>query len=324
MGKLSNSLTGPLVRIIMVAATIAFTPWVASAEWREEIGVFRIGIVTQGDTAGTLARSEPFRSAVADVLNMDVEFFAASSITPIMDALKDDRIEYAMLSASGYSLINAVCECVEPLAIPRASDSSDAYHLIAISRYGENLTLQNLIEKKVAILSSGAIVSENIVCYLLTKDQPSIATESINFQTQSTSQMTEDAFLDGQYDILFGWSSLNGDPSDGFGRGTLRRLVNNSKSESTRYEVLWKSPPIPHRPHVVRKKLPGEVKNLLRDLMVNLFERNPVAYDSIEPVYGGGFAAARKSQFETLDGFFVNEKEKGTKQTPSPELQNAE
>ncbi len=325
MSYLSNRLAGHVVRLFMVGVIFVGLSEAGEADWREDIGVFRIGIVSQGDITGVLARSEPFRSAVANALGMDVEIFPAASITSIMDALKDDRIEYAMLSATGYSLLHSICECVEPLVIPRASDSSDAYHLVAIARHGENISLSKIVGVKVGILSSGSVIGENLVRYLLARDQPSLPVDDINFQAQVTSQETEKAFLDRQYDILFGWSSLNGDPSDGFSRGTLRRLINNHNEENkVAYEVLWKSPSIPHRPHVVRKNLPGEVKNLLRDLMVNLFNRNPVAYDSIEPVYGGGFTAARADRFESLSGFFKTEQEKGTDEDPSLELQKAE
>ena len=47
----------------------------AAADWREDIGVFRIGIVTKEDLTGTLARIEPFRLAITEALEMDVEFF---------------------------------------------------------------------------------------------------------------------------------------------------------------------------------------------------------------------------------------------------------
>lgn len=294
----------------------------ANAEWREDIGVFRIGIVTQGDTTGTLARAEPFRGAVAEALDMDVEFFPASSVNAVMDALRDDRIEYAMLSASGYSLINSICECVEPIAIPRASDSTDAYHLIAITRFGENLSLQQLVDANVAVLSGSSILSAQLIRFLLTRDQPSLNLDQLEFKSERTSQETEAAFLAGKYDVLFGWSSLNGEPAEGFGRGTLRRLVSDSRSDGIAYDVLWTSPSIPHRPHVIRKKLPGEAKSLLRDLLTNLFDRNPIAYDSIEPIYGGGFSSTRSDRFQVLDEFFLSQKEKEAVEEPPQVLED--
>ncbi len=73
-------------------------------------------------------------------------------------------------------------------------------------------------------------------------------------------------------------------------------------------EIIWRSSPVPHRVHAVRKNLDGEAKNILRGLLGQMFGNDPVAYDSIEPMFGGGFITARQSQFEPLAQMF---REKG-------------
>ena len=292
------------VRIIYFAVLwllLAF-PQFAMADWREDIGVFRIGIVTGGDIAGTLARSEPFRLAVSEALEMDVEFFPASSSKVLIDALVADRIEYAALSASGYALASVRCECVEPLVIPRSTDSTDGYHLIALTRNGAGFDPKELSGKNIAMISREAIVGEEFVKHLLQKEFE-IQTGEITFQSKESSEATQQAFAEGEYDILIGWSSLTGDPGVGYSRGTLHQILGRIPGGQQLFRIGWKSPSIPHKTHVLRKNLPGEAKTRLRDALVNLFERDPVAYDSIEPVYGGGFTAAREERFRELVEF---------------------
>ncbi|MGI9351724.1 MAG: PhnD/SsuA/transferrin family substrate-binding protein [Rhizobiaceae bacterium] len=277
-------------------------PQTALANWREDIGVFRIGIVTGSDIAGNLARSEPFRLAVSEALEMDVEFFPASGSKVLIDALVAERIEYAILSASGYALASVRCECVEPLVIPRSSDSTDGYHLVALTRNGSVFDPKKLSGKAVAMVSREAIVGEAFAKYLLEKEFET-NTGEITFRARESSEATQQAFIDGDFDVLIGWSSLTGDPGVGYTRGTLNQIAGKLPQGLQSYRIGWKSPSIPHRPHVLRKNLPGEAKTRLRDVLVNLFERDPVAYDSIEPVYGGGFTAARETRFRDLIDF---------------------
>ena len=92
---------------------------------------------------------------------------------------------------------------------------------------------------------------------------------------------------------------MTGDPGDGYSRGTLRRIA-ELEGGTSGYHVLWKSVFIAYRVHAVRKSLPGEARTQLRDLLSSMFEIDPVAYDSIEPIYGGGFIPARQGQFDPL------------------------
>ncbi|MEM9277144.1 MAG: PhnD/SsuA/transferrin family substrate-binding protein [Pseudomonadota bacterium] len=287
----------------MILVTSFVFSQTASANWREEIGVFRIGIITGDDITGTLARIEPFRLAVSEALEMDVEFFPASNSRSLIDALVAERIEYAILSASGYALASVRCECVEPLVLPRSTDSTDGYHLVAILRGGSEFDREVLLKKRLAMLSPNAIAGEAFVEYLLAKEFPLEKSDDLLFEARETSEATQMAFANGEYDVLFGWSSLTGDPADGYSRGTLRQILQIASSDNS-FSIGWRSPQIPHRPHILRKKLPGEAKTLLRDSLVNLFDRDPVAYDSIEPIYGGGFTAARNERFRELIGFF--------------------
>ena len=70
--------------------------------------------------------------------------------------------------------------------------------------------------------------------------------------------------------------------------------------------MIWKSSEIAHRVHSITKKLPAEAKQILRDTLLELFEKDPVAYDAIEPVFGGGFTLVKPALFEPLIKFVAN------------------
>ncbi len=89
------------------------------------------------------------------------------------------------------------------------------------------------------------------------------------------------------------------DQEEGLSPGTLGQIAGLGDSAFAA-KVIWQSSPIPYRIHAVRKTLAGEAKTILRSLLAGMFDLDPVAYDAIEPDFGGGFVAARQSQFAPL------------------------
>ncbi len=275
---------------------ILMFPVSALAEWRSDIGVFRIGVVTGDKTTGFVRRAEPFRRALSDALGMDVEFFTAKRPEAIIDALTSARIEYAIISATGYALTWSVCECVEPIVSPRSADGTDGYNLVLLTRSNGPKDLENLRGKQIGVLSSSRSAEAGIL--RLAFKEAGLTENDIELINRESGEATLTEFLDGQFEALLGWSSMTGNPSIGYTRGTLQVIARRTDDLATKFPIIWKSEQLPHRVHLVRKKLPGEAKNILRNLLASLFDRNPVAYDSIEPIYGGGFTIARHSQYQ--------------------------
>jgi len=272
----------------------------AKADWRKDIGIFRIGIIMSDKSIEALDRLEPFKLAISEALNMDVEFFRANSATTLMNALSDERIEYAIFSASAYALAWASCECVEPVVISRSKDSTDGYHTILISAPGGPLSLKDLKGHKIGVLSENSITGPALVSHLLSKQNIIIGDDETPFVTQGTGEKTLAAFVKGDFKVLIGWSSMTGNPSNGYSRGSLKQLSEKFDATVRDHKVLWKSEQIPHRAHVMRKKIHGDAKKILHTTLLNLYKKDPVAYDTIEPVYGGGFVTGRHERFAQL------------------------
>ncbi len=72
------------------------------ADWREEIGTFRVAITASEDARQDIARSEPFRLALERALGLPVEIVAMRDFPAMIDAAARSRIEYAVFSAMAY------------------------------------------------------------------------------------------------------------------------------------------------------------------------------------------------------------------------------
>jgi len=286
-----------LLAILIVFIGIAKT---AHAEWRKDIGIFRVGIITQDQSTQALDRLAPFKLALSEGLDMEVEFYRARNTAALIDALASERIEYAILSTSGYALAWTACQCVEPMVIPRSKDSTDGYHTILIARSDGPQTLEELTGEKIGILSENSITGKALISHELEKQGILLGNEKTPFVKNDTAEKTLEAFSAGQITAMVGWSSMTGDPTKGYSRGNLRQLADLYGVDVRNLRILWQSEQIPHRPHIVRKKIDGEAKEILRTVLLAMNEKDPVAYDSIERVYGGGFVPGRHERFKQI------------------------
>lgn len=268
-------------------------------DWREELGVFRIGIVSGGDIEGTVARGEPFRLALAEALKMRVDLFPARDFSALIDAAADSRIEYAVFSASAYALAWSLCECLEPLAVARSGDGATGYRQILFARAGAIASIAALEGKRIAVVETQTAGGGLLALRELREAGLDLEGGEAKAVSFSTGEGALEALTAGEVDAMIGWSSLHGDKTLGYSRGTLQRLSRFEESPEE-YTIIWQSSPIPHRTHAIRKNLPAEAKTILRSSLISMFDADPVAYDSIEPVFGGGFVASRQAEYQSL------------------------
>jgi phosphonate transport system substrate-binding protein len=295
---------GPVMRFLhcclLIVATLSSVGR-AAAEWRDEIGTFRIAIAANGDPAVAALRAEPFRLAVEAALGMPVEIVPARDYSSLMDAAARSRIEYAVLPATAYAATYAFCECIEPIVIASSGDGSAGFRMHIYTRQGGPANLAGLQGKKIAIFDDGTIGGELLASHELGLQGLDLSQKQPNILRFATSQAAMSAFVDGDADALLGWApEPNNETST---RGTPSAIRQNGGGD-IRAVSIWQSTPIPHRVHAVRRNIDGEAKMIIRALLADIFATDPVAYDSIEPIYGGGFIAARQAQFETLAAAF--------------------
>lgn len=268
----------------------------AKADWRTDLGTFRVGIVAPGNRAEAQRQTEPFRLALAEALGMDVEVFFAKDYGTLINAQLATRIEYAVMSASSYALTWLQCECVEPIVVPMGSDQSKSYRAILISGPQGPSNTQNLNSRRVLFPKLDVLGGFSFAAFELAKAeilaQPPEPTEN-----QSGPEDTVSTFMRNPQSVLLGWSSLTGNPSTGYSRGTLRSLASKIQKNVTDFKIIWKSSDIPHPPHVIKKSLPTEAKEILRNSLRPMYENDPVAYDAVEQVFGGGFAIAKHEHY---------------------------
>jgi len=285
----------------------------AEANWREETGTFRIGFIATRAMVSSVADVEPFRLAVEEKLGLPVEMLPMRDLSRLAGAHVDGRIEYAIYPATTYAAAWVNCECIEPVAVAMAGDKTTAVHAVVIGRTASNVSRpEDISGGKLWLLTDDEAILQQIAISELRKDGVAIDQGNTEFLSASAPREAMTRFISGEGDAIIGWSSMAGDVATGYSRGTLKTLVELDTTPN-RYSVVWQSQAIPHRVHAVRKNLDGEAKRILRDTLAAMFDGDPVAYDSIEPVYGGGFQILPQSAFSGVVAFIRTNLPEGAK-----------
>jgi phosphonate transport system substrate-binding protein len=247
----------------------------------------RIGIVTRTRGDAILDRLEPFRRRVEATLGVETRIERLPDVPHLIEALAKGRVDQARLSASAYVTAVASCGCVEPLAVPRAADGTARFHAVVVTRAGSPIRAPaDLAGRRLAIGGARSIVGKQLAAGLLARDLGGRDPVAV---TVAGPEAALESLLAGRAEAAMVWSTLDGDPTEGYGRGTLHDAVAAGTVAMSDLRVVWSSPELPHGPQVVRSALDPAKKRALGDLFVDLADLDPDAYEAIEPVHSGGY-----------------------------------
>lgn len=269
-----------------VLALLAACP--ARADWRDDIGTFRIGLVAEpggGNTVPGLAR---LTDAYTNALGMKVEFVVARDYAALIEAQASGRVQYAVYSALAYATAEERCSCVEPLVAPVDADGSVGIRSVLLTRDGKVPDLAAVTSHRIAIAPSGNVGGSQLPLTGLAAQGFKIAEDSPFLERASSATAAEVMFGSGEADGLFGWqpSAAEGQPA-GSG-GTIARLEAAGVPKAS-LRVLWTSDLLRYGPHAVRSDLAPEAKRRLTVFLTNLKSLTPDVYDLVEATHSGGF-----------------------------------
>lgn len=248
-----------------------------------------IGIVAPARPEVALDRVEPFRRRMAATLAAEVIADAFVDERRLAEALATGRVDYARLTASGYATAWALCGCVEPLVAPRASDGTAGYRAAIVTRRDAPIkTIKDLAGRTLAASVEPALATRRLPLMALAHEGLA-GDKGVRLVDVAGPEEAVRAMLAGRAEAAIVWTTLEGDPTEGWGRGTLRDLAAKGEVRMPEIRIVWSSPVLPHGPQAVRASLDEGRKRRLRDMLVDLDEVDPDAYEAIEPAFGGGF-----------------------------------
>ncbi|PBC00551.1 PhnD/SsuA/transferrin family substrate-binding protein [Mesorhizobium sp. WSM3860] len=279
-----------------LAVLSAATP--AHADWRDDIGTFRIGIVAQPEGGNMLPGLARLTDAYTNALGMKVEFVVARDYAALIEAQASGRIQYAVYSALAYATASERCGCVEPLVAPIDADGAAGVRSVLVTRDGKVPGLTAIASHRIAIAPADNVAGSLLPLTSLAGEGVQIAQDSPFLARAPSAAAAETMLGDGEADGLFGWQPVGADGQPTNTGGTIMRLE-AAGVPKTSLRVLWNSAPLRYGPHAVRSDLDAEAKRRLAVFLTNLKSLTPDVYDLLEPTHSGGFELAVSKDYAT-------------------------
>lgn len=301
IGNSEESRGGPILILarlaggaLCVAAACLTTP--VSADWREDIGTFRVGMVAEPGAGNTIAGLAELNDAFTKALGLKVEFFVARNYAALIDAQASSRIEYAIYSASAYASAYRRCECVEPLVAPTGEDGSVGIRSVLITKDGRLPSATDLTGRRIALLPTDSIAGHQLpLAALRSGGRPLSGAETFFVKAQSA-EAAEAMLADGNVDAIFGWMPAARPGAPEIEGGTLARLVAAGVDRAA-LAIVWRSEVLRYGPHAVSSGLDPEPKRRLMAFLTGLREADPDMYERLETHRLGGFTAASQTDY---------------------------
>ena len=269
----------------------------AHADWREDIGTFRIGIVAEPGAGNTVPGLARLTDAYTKALGMKVEFVVARDYAALIEAQANARIEYAIYSATAYATASQRCGCIEPLVAPVDPDGAAGIRSVLLTREGKLPDLAAMESHRIAMAPPDSVGGSLLPLAALTAEGHTIAEDAPFLVHADSAAAAETMLVDGNADALFGWVTATADGQPQLSGGTEARLEAAGLS-ATALQVVWTSGLLRYGPHAVRSDLDPEAKRRLTVFLTNLKSMTPDVYDLLEAKHSGGFAIVTSKDYE--------------------------
>lgn len=249
----------------------------------------RVGVVMD-PAAGDFGRVGPLREALETGLRIPVLLIAYRDLAHLQRAILAAEIDYAPLSASAYAEADRDCRCLEPLVAPRLPDGEVRWHAIVLARAGEGVaSLAEIAGRRIATGPRAALGSRLAQIAAAAAIGVDLGRKEAALIEHPDPVAAALALIRGDADVAFAWSSLKGEPAEGYSSGTLRDLRRRAV-ETDGLEVVWASEPIAGAPHVVRRDLPQEIRRAIVAVMTGKEVAAAVSSGGFVPVEARDYA----------------------------------
>jgi phosphonate transport system substrate-binding protein len=296
------SFTRCLAIAAIFAASLTAGWGCARADWRDEVPVFRIGILGGELQDRRLKDHACLKARAEKALGVPVELFASRDYSGTTEGLLAGRLDAAALGAAGYAgIFLQDPEAIEPIVTLEEEDGTLGYRSVVLVRADSPYQSLDDLRGRTLMFTERLSTSGFLIPYYELSEQgydPGRFFSRLGFSGGHPQAVA--AVLDGQADAGVTWTSGTGDHAAGYSRGNLRRMVERGMLDMSDLRILWTSELIPAGPHVVRKDLPEEAKEIYRDVLLNLADRDRRCFERIVGDDAVDFEPISHDQYATI------------------------
>jgi phosphonate transport system substrate-binding protein len=288
--------------LAMGATALSSTAAFAQSDWREQVPVFRIGLLGGENEADRLREHACQEAYLEERLGVDVELFPASDYAGVMQGLLAGQLEFAGLGSSGYAGIYLQDpDAVEPLYTTMQIDGSLGYYSVMYTLADSGIeSLEDMEGRSLAFADPNS--TSGYLVPLAELNEMGIDPDTYFSETGfgGGHEQAVVAVLNGQYDAGVTWTSGVGDINQGYSRGNLRSMVDKDMLDMSEINIIWQSNLITNGPRVIRSDLPQELKDLVMGAMMQLQVVDPECFNNINDGEALGYWPISQSFYEPI------------------------
>jgi phosphonate transport system substrate-binding protein len=270
-----------------------------AASWAAQVPVIRIGLLGGENDADRLKRYGPYQKLLEASFGVPAKMIAAADYAGVIQAFAARQIDIAYMSPASYAA--AWLESnggVVPLLTAIEADGTTAYAAVMYVRADSGIAdLAGMKGRSMAWADPNSASG-----YLIPRAEfraagidPATYFSRTGFAGGHEQAVV--AVLGGQYDAGVTWSSGQGDPAEGYTRGTLHTMVEKKMLDMSRLRLIWRSRPITNGPLAVRADTPQAFKDDIVALHMAMPKAHPDVFEAVSMGTGPGFARVTQADY---------------------------
>jgi len=248
----------------------------AAADWKSEVKTIRLGVLSGENEKDRIQRYSAFKAYLEQNLDVPVEIYTASSYDGVIQALAADQIEFAFLGSSAYAAAwTETNGGVEPLVSRQEDDGSTGYYSVVAVRCDSGYKKMEDLKGKTLAFADPDSTSGYAVPYFNLRKQgydPETYFGATPFSGSHETGVL--GVVNGQFDAAATYitNEISGVP---------QRMVEKGMIKAGEACWIWTSPEITSGPFTARKNLPAELKSTMKQLVLDVPQKDPAAFASM-------------------------------------------
>ena len=253
-----------------------------SADWRNEIGTFKIGLVRGWSSDMSRLALTRVENVFAKALGTPVKVVVFERFTSLMDAQADGRIDLAAYSARSFATLRMMCECVDALATPTGLAGQTGQIAVLAGDKSVLSSLAKIGNAKLGRIANAPIASDDMLRgTLMVNGRPITGKEEfwVEFPDVATAM---NAYEAKQIDGFFIPAVANLESASEAGNPELNLLQMPADAGAKRpVTAVWRSAFWPYGPMAIRDNLASDAKTILLRTFEQLDVNAPLVHATL-------------------------------------------
>ena len=229
---------------------------------KSEIKILKMGLIPASDAEQMLRSYEPIKEYLSGKMGIPVEILVTSDYTAAIEAMRAKHIDMAWFGPFSYVIAANVAGAEAIVNGVRRSDGKSDYHSIIITHADSGIkTLEDLKGKTFAFVDP-ASTSGNLI------PRKMLIENGIDPDNDFKTSYYAGSHTAVQYAVANRKVDAGADSDNSYDR-----MVAAGEIDPKVNVIIFKSPPIPGSPIVVRGDLPAEFKKKIQDALLNMGEQ---------------------------------------------------